>query len=404
MDSLKIALASDWFYPKIGGIETHIHELALALQRMGHEPHVFTHDYRVLKPYRDSFPYPVHRLRGTFYLKSAHISLGAGSLIEANRVYKEVGFDITHIHSIYSPLAIAIANLSRGIRGVPVVATNHSLFSWRYSTIPIVYVLRRLLRRVDAYIAVSRKVAEDSRRLLNLNGHPVYIVPNAVDPSFWRPPEAEERNGARKRLGIPEDRFTVVAVGRFTRRKRMHVVPRIVKEAAKRAGKRLHVVIVGDGPLAGLVKEEARRCSPYTSIDIIGFVERQRLREIYWAADVAIVPARLEAFSIAALESMACGVPVIGFRESGVSDAIADGVTGFLVDSDEEAAARIAELALDDDLRAKLSQNAPLHVARHFSWDKVVQSILEIYRATIDAASGSDKRYLLYKLWRWIKG
>jgi len=404
LDPLKIALASDWFYPKIGGIETHIHELALNLQRMGHEPHVFTHDYRHFKPYSDDFPYHVHRLKGAIYLKSAHISLGPGSLIEANRIFKKIGFDITHIHSIYSPLAIAIANLSRGIRDVPVVATNHSLFSWRLSTIPIAYMLRYFLKRVDAFVAVSRRVAEDTRRLLNINGHPLYIVPNAVDPSFWRPPEAEERARARRMLKIPEERFTVLAVGRFTRRKRIHVVPRIVAEAAKRAAKRLHVVIVGDGPLAELVKDEARKYSNYIDVRVLGFVERPRLREIYWATDVAIVPARLEAFSITALEAMACGVPVIGFKESGVSDVVADGITGFLVESDEDVSARITEIVLNSDLHARLSHNAPAHVASHFSWEKVARSLLEIYRATIDAASGSDKRYLLYRLWRWIRG
>ncbi|KSW12241.1 hypothetical protein CF15_05670 [Pyrodictium occultum] len=404
MDPLKVALASDWFYPKIGGIETHIHELALTLQRMGHEPHVFTHDYRAFGPYRDSFPYPVHRLRGRFYIKSAHVSLGPGALMEANNIYKKVGFDITHVHSIYSPLAVAMANLSRGIRGVPVVATNHSLFLWRRATLPLVYVIRHFLRRVDAFIAVSRKVAEDSRRLLRLDGHPLYIVPNAVDPSFWRPAEDEERARARRALGIPEESFTVATVGRFTRRKRIHVVPRIVAEAARKTGQAINLVIVGDGPLADLVAEEARRYSREVRVMILGFVERERLREIYWASDLLVVPARLEAFSITALEAMACGVPVIGFRESGISDVIEDGSTGFLVDSDEEAAEKAALLALDEDLRARMEHRAPLHIAQHFSWEKVGRNIVEIYRATMEAAAGSDKRYLLYRLWRWIMG
>jgi 1,2-diacylglycerol 3-alpha-glucosyltransferase len=61
MEGLKIAIASDWFYPKVGGIESHIDELARNLLFAGHEPYVITHDYRYMKPYVDSFPYHVVR-------------------------------------------------------------------------------------------------------------------------------------------------------------------------------------------------------------------------------------------------------------------------------------------------------------------------------------------------------
>ncbi|ABM80938.1 glycosyltransferase family 4 protein [Hyperthermus butylicus] len=406
MDALKVALASDWFYPKIGGIETHIHELALQLLEMGHEPHVITHDYRYMKPYRDDFPYAVHRIKGFFYFRKSHVSLGVDTLFKLNRLYKTIGFDITHIHSIYSPFAVAAANLSRGIRGVPVVATNHSLYYWSPVTKPLIPLLRNTLKRVDAFIAVSRRVAEDTRRLLGIvDGKvPLYIIPNGVNTGFWRPPEAEEERAARRKLGLDEREFVVLVVGRFTERKRIHQAPAIVAYAAKIVAgrRRLHLLIIGDGPLRSKVLravEEHLYGLDGVRVTVHGFMGRAGLREAYWASDLLLVPARLEAFSIAALEAMACGRPVIGFRDGGIEDVVADGRTGFLVSSDEEASERIAELALDPNLHRRLAETAPLHAAENFSWTRIARSIVEVYRATMDAAMDSDKRYLLYRAW-----
>ena len=412
MEKLKVALASDWYFPKVGGIEYHIHELALNLMRLGHEPHVLTHDYRHhTPPPRDNVPYPVHRLRGLFYFKRGHVSLGPGMLLEANRIYKRVGFDITHIHSIYSPLAIAIANLSRGIRGVPVVATNHSLFSWhsraaRYLVRPL---LRHFLRRVDAFIAISRAVERDTRRLLgrSLRGRPVYLIPNGVDTRFWRPPEPEERLKARRELGLGERDVAVLSVGRMTRRKRIHTVPGTLAKASSlvNGGRRLALLIVGDGELRGLVEAEAARYrDSFSVVHLSGFVGRERLRSYYWAADILYIPSSLEALSLVALEASATGLPVVGWNGSGLEDVVVDGVTGFLGRSDSEAAEKIAWLASSEELRIRMGAKAAERVQRLFSWETVIRLIVNAYYETIKSAEAVDKRYLLYRAWRAIKG
>jgi len=402
METLKIALASDWFYPKIGGIETHIHELAYNLLKLGHEPHVITHDYRKFPSrFEDNFPFPVHRLRGEIYNTREHVSIGVSLFHQANKLYKREKFDITHVHSIYSPLGIIIANLSKGIRDVPTVATNHSFFEWHLRREVWLPLLRYALRRIDAIIAVSRAVARDTRKVAKKN-KPIYIIPNAVDVFFWRPPDHEERVKARQMIGAEPFDFVVFAPGRFTVRKRIHEVPRIVANASRLLGpgkRRLYLVITGDGPLASKVRDEARHHSGLIRVYLNGFVDRKLLRHYYWAADLTIVPSRLEAFSITALESMACGVPVIGYRGGGIEDLILDSVTGFLVRNDMEAAEKIALLAMNDDLHAVMRERAPYHVAKNFSWDKVIYWILDVYRTVIDSANPEERLFLLYKAW-----
>lgn len=407
METLKVALASDWFHPKVGGIETHIHELALKLLERGHEPHVITHDYRVLAPYTDPFPYPVHRFSAFVYFKESHISLGPSLLWQANELYKRVGFDVTHVHSIYSPLSIAIANLSRGIRGVPVVATNHSFFGKPRLGFLIQRLIRHYTRRVDVFIAVSRPVAEDTRRVLGegLNGRPVYTIPNAVDPGFWRPPTDYERLRARRELGLDEEVVAVAVVGRLTKRKGFHKVPDILGRAKRLAGRdKISLVIAGDGPLKPLIVEEIARNGLDGSSKLLGFMPRAKLRSVYWAADALLVPGPLEALPITSLEAMSCGLPIIAWRGSGLADAVLDGETGFLVRSLEEFAERLALLAGDEDLRRRLGGRARRRVLEEFSWDRVLERILEAYRVAMDRAAGDDKRYLLYRLWRRVKG
>ncbi len=407
METLKVALASDWFHPKVGGIETHIHELALKLLERGHEPHVITHDYRVLAPYTDSFPYPVHRFSSFIYFKESHISLGPNLLWQANELYKRVGFDVTHVHSIYSPLSIAIANLSRGIRSVPVVATNHSFFGKPRLGLLIQRLIRHYTRRVDVFIAVSSPVAEDTRRVLgeSLKDRPVLTIPNAVDPEFWRPPTEDEKQRARRELGLDDEGMAVAVVGRLTERKGIHRVPDILRKAKHLAGKdRIYLLIAGDGPLKTLIMEEITRNGLDGSSRLLGFMPRAKLRSVYWAADALLIPGPLEALPITSLEAMSCGLPIIAWRGSGLTDVVLDGETGFLVRSLDEFAERLALLAGDEDLRHRLGGHARRRIVEEFSWDRVLDRILEAYRVAIDRAAGDDKRYLLYRLWRRVKG
>lgn len=406
MEALRVALVSDWFYPKIGGIETHMHELALNLLRAGHEPHVITHDYRHHRGgagWDDRrLPYPVHRLHGSIYFKRVHVSLGLGALVEANRLYKRCRFDVTHVHSIYSPLGLAVAKVSRGVRDVGVVATNHSLFSWgsRFSRLAAPLV-RRSLRHVDVFIAVSRVVEEDTRRLLGdrLGDRPLLRIPNAVDPVYWRPPEPEERERARRALGIGDGEYTVLVVGRFTRRKAVHRAPRLVAAAAEKAGRRTRLLIVGDGELRRPVEEEAARYSGgLLRVTIHGFQPRERLRLYYWAADTTFITSRMEAFSITAVESMATGTPVVGYRGCGLEDVVARG-TGFLAGSDDEVIEALARLAADEELRYRVAAAAAKRAQALFTWDAVLPKILDAYRLAITIAEAEDKHYLLHRAW-----
>lgn len=408
MESLKIALASDWFFPKIGGIETHMDELARALLKEGHEPYVITHDYRYLGHYEDNFPYPVKRFPSSIYLKEHHISLGPSQLWKINQFYKEEQFDITHVHSIYSPFSIAVANLSRGIRDIPVVATNHSFYGNPKADPIIGPMLRYYLRRIDSFIAVSTPVARDTKELLGnkLNGRPVLVVPNGIDVEKWRPPEPEEREKVRNSLGI-SDEIVILYTGRMTERKQAHRIPFIISKALELSGvsrRKVKLIAVGNGEMRPKFEENLRKSGLAERSVVLDFVPRDRLIEFYWAADVVLMPGILEAFPMVGLEASATSRAIVGRNESGLSDLVLDGVTGFLGDSEEEVASKLGRVLMNPELVERMGREARRRAVEEFSWDVIVKKILEVYRMTIEMADGNDKRYLLYKLWRRISG
>ncbi|NJE84655.1 glycosyltransferase family 1 protein [Thermococcus sp. CX2] len=408
MESLKIAIVSDWFFPKIGGIETHIDDLARNLLEIGHEPYVITHDYRYLKPYKDNFPYTVRRFSASMYLKNYHVSLGPNQLWKINELYKEVGFDITHVHSIYSPLSIAVANLSRGVRGVPVVATNHSFYGNPKVDFILGPMLRHYLRRVDSFIAVSTPVAEDTKKLLGkrLNGRPVVVVPNGIDVEKWRPPEPEEREKAREMLGL-SDEIALLYIGRMTERKQAHRLPFVISSALKLSGlskDKIRLIAVGNGAMRPKLEENLHITGLAERTVLFDFLPREKVRELYWAADVVLMPGMLEAFPIVGLEASATGRAIVGRNESGLSDLIVDGLTGFLGNSEEELSQKLAEVISNGDIIERIGREARKRAEREFSWKVVLEKLLDVYKTTLDAVDGADKRYILYRILRGSKG
>ncbi len=404
---MRIAIASDWFYPKIGGIEAHMDELARHLLDAGHEPHIITHDYRYLAPYNDGFPYPVHRFSGSIYLREYHVSLSPGQLRKINRLYRTMDFDLTHVHSIYSPFSIAVANLSRGIRNVPVVATNHSFFGEPKMGDIIKPLLRYYLRRMDVFIAVSTPVAEDTKELLgqSLRDRSVEIIPNGIDVDYWRPADEEERENARSNLGIKDNEIVLLYVGRMTERKQAHRLPFVISSALKMSGMdkyHVKIIMVGNGSMRDKLEENLRITGIVNRTILMDFMPREKLREIYWAADVVLMPGILEAFPIVGLEASATGKLIVGRNESGLSDLIIDGQTGFLSYSEKELSEKLAIVLSHTELIPKMGKEARKRAEKEFAWKVTLKRLLSVYKAAINRAEEFDNRYLLYRVFRRI--
>jgi len=140
------------------------------------------------------------------------------------------------------------------------------------------------------------------------------------------------------------------------------------------------VLIVGDGPLRATLEQQAKRLGISSAVTFAGYQED--VASAYAAMDVFVLPSRDEGYGIVFLEAMAMGVPVVGTRVIGSTDAVDDGVTGLLVPyADAPALAQAAVRILGDaELCRRLSSTATERVRRSFSREQSVAKVETLYR------------------------
>jgi glycosyltransferase involved in cell wall biosynthesis len=352
---MRIALVSDCYLPRLGGIELHVHDLAAQLRLAGHSVAVFTitgsagpDEGPVLRlPAAGGIPLPeaVNALRR---------SLGSGM------------YDVVHAHtSFFSPLAWSAARIGAAA-GVPTILTLHSLPAAGGVLAP------QLLAALDARIgprvlwtAVSEVVADSLRQALP--GRPVEILHNGIDPAPWRQPRHDSGPS------------TLVSTMRLVRRKRPFALLRILEAVRSQSPANLRAVIVGDGPKAPALARAVERRGMADWVELPGRMRREEIQRLYANADIFLAPARLESFGVAALEARCAGLAVVAMGSGGVGEFVRAGLEGFLVDSDEQMAQVTAGLLMDP-VRLHRMQAHNRRTASGMAWPNVIGKHLLVYR------------------------
>jgi glycosyltransferase involved in cell wall biosynthesis len=235
-------------------------------------------------------------------------------------------------------------------------------------------LLLAVLRRANAWVAVSRELA----RAMGSAGVPasrVYTLPNGVDLARFAP---GEKNEARRRLGLDEDRPRTLFIGRLVPEKDVttllkawrHVID-VVPEAV--------LDIVGSGPLEGDLRAQANDLGVEKQVFFHG--EQSEVVPYLQAADCFVLPSLVEGMSNALLEAMAVGLPVVATRIEGNERLLEDGVTGRLVlPHDAEALARALVDILQDVYGAlSLGRRARKLVLERFGMAGVADAYLALY-------------------------
>jgi len=168
----------------------------------------------------------------------------------------------------------------------------------------------------------------------------------------------------------------------------LRAVPPLLERQPELRG-RLRVLVVGGPSGTGLDRPEAlhKLAARLGIADLVRFeppAPPDLLADFYRAADVTVVPSHSESFGLVALESQACGTPVVAAAVGGLPTAVRDGVSGLLVDSraPDAFAAALERVVAEPGLRARLSRNARAH-AEQFSWERTAEGLLAAYRGAL---------------------
>lgn len=373
---MRLALLSDCYLPRLGGIEVQVHDLAHELVAAGHEVTVITvtPDPAVDTARSVSDGVDVHRLALPWALPGG-LLVNPMAAPKVRRLLAEGGYDAAHVHmGVVSPFAMDCMRICLSL-GVPTVVTWHSMQAHAVPAVRALGYVRRWARRGALLTAVSEVAAEPLRAMADA---PVEVLPNGIDVSRW---------GAEPRVRHDDGSVRFVTAMRLALRKRPHHLLQLTAAAREASGTDVRLEILGDGPLRGRLERWIDEHDAREWISLPGRVSREELHERYLASDAYVAPAELEAFGIAALEARVSGLPVIGPRRSGITEFVQDGISGLLTDGDDDMVRAMAQLARDEELRARVrAHNVQTPISQ--DWPSVVEISVEMYtRARTEAPS-----------------
>lgn len=375
---MRVALVAEDYYPQLGGVPEHVHNLALQLNRWGHPTTVVTSH---MGPYADAeFVQRVGTSR-VIYANGgvSRVTTGWRLVRRLAALFRAGRYDIVHVHGGLAPTLGLAAPFAAWRAGIPVVATFHSWFARSIGCRVFRRPLQRILDRHAATIAVSEPVVEANSRYFDAVWD---IIPNGVDTSFFRP------NGR-----LPTDALTdhprLLFLGRIEPRNGLgtllDAMPRILARYPKAV-----LTVAGDGPWRHYYERRARPLG--TSVRFAGQVFADR-PAYYGSADLYLCPTTIASFGVTLLEAMACGTPMIVSDNAGFRSVIDGGAEAELVPKDDPVMWADATLALlaDPERRAAMGQ-AGRAKAAGFAWPNVARAELAVYERVLEGNTRAAAR------------
>ena len=359
-----MALLSDCYPPRTGGIESQVGDLAAQLVQAGHEVEVLT----ATAGGPGAAGVRVHRMDTPLALG---LPVNPLAVPEARRLLAVGGFDVAHVHlGVVSPFAWDMAGLATDL-GLPTALTWHCVLD--RAARPLGPAVRRWVERGAVLSAVSGVAAEGVRRAAK--GEPVAVLPNGIDPTLWRPSTPSPLEST-----TPTRPVRLVTATRLAPRKRVGALLSVVAAARRRLGPgAMTLEVYGEGPLRPWLEARVSVLGLDDTVRLRGRVTRPELAAAWARADGYLSPTRLEAFGIAALEARTAGLPVIARADSGVREVVTDGVSGLLASDDSGLADALVRLVADDTLRTRIAaHNRRVPPAQ--TWDRVVALAVDEYR------------------------
>ena len=332
----------------------------------------------------------------------AQLCAFTAGLMRIEAVREPGWYDLVHSHYWLSG---QVAWLAAERWDVPLVHTMHTMAKVKNLTLaegdtpePVAREIgeAQVVAAADRLVANTDDEAKSLVELYDADPARVVTVPPGVDLDLFRPGSAP---AARQRLGLPTDAAVLLFVGRIQPLKAPDVLLRAVArllETKPELAHRLVVVVVGGLSGSGLTHPDSLTglTSQLGLSDLVRFtdpVPQPSLADWYRAADLTVVPSYSESFGLVAIESQACGTPVVATAIGGLRTAVRDGVSGVLVESHapDDYARVIGDLLANDDRRRALGRGAINHAAG-FSWSATAADMVEVYaEARSDREPGS---------------
>jgi len=375
---MRVALVGDEYYPDIGGAARYAFDLSLQLAKLGLEIVVVTHGHPGQPEEEEIAGIRIRRIKG-LVLDDPHRAVSPLLFRRCHKYILDGEFDVVHGLDIYSAMALMAVSFAHRHR-IPCVITCHTVMT----SALLIYLQRFFgwalrLRKADHLITVSRASAHFS----NLLGFPekkTAIIPNGVDLSCFN--GKVDALVMRKELSIGDEPLIVTA-SRLIKRKNPHLLVSAFAKVLKVIPD-ARLVMAGSGREEDNLSHQIRDLNITNSVALTGRLAKEKVAQLMAAADVFVLPSKLESSPLSLLEASAAAVPVVCSNAGGIPEVFQNGFNALLYPpGDDDAMAKaIIRLIQDRELAKKISANA-VETASRFTWETAAERTLRVYEEVL---------------------
>jgi len=368
-------------YPTFGGSGVVATELGKGLASNGHQVHFITYSQPARLDFfsENLFYHEVAVTQYPLFDFPPYESALASKLVDVVRFEQ---LDVLHVH--YAIPHASAAYLAKQILktygiDIPVITTLHgtdiTLVGRDKSFKPVVTFS---INESDGVTTVSDSLKQQTLSFFDISRE-IKVIPNFIDLNRF----VNKRREHFKKAIAPEDERILVHTSNFRKVKNVTDVVRIFHQVNQQIPSKL--LMVGDGPDRVNAEELCRQLEICGDVRFLG--KQDAIEEILSVSDLFLMPSSSESFGLAALEAMACGVPVVSSNTGGLPELNVQGVTGFLSDiGDVEGMAQHAIHILEDCDRLEKFKKAAYQRATDFELSKILPLYEEYYQQAIDQA------------------
>ncbi len=404
---MNICMLSSDFLPNVGGVAAHIYELSKALLKKRFNVTVInivnsktflpsTSDenldgikvFRMADDFRIDFSLS-KTVRGLLLIAPKITNYFIPDVLKAQTT-KYIGRALNYIDDILMHESIDVihshtmedAFISKFIHShIPKIFTNHTHMYLEFvntlTTREKFFWDRPMYSHINAVIAPSMELASKSKIIFKNNR--IRYIPNGVDCLKFKPNILLREE--KQKFNIPSDDLIVISPRRLVVKNGVEyfvkAIPQVLNEVNN-----VTFVIIGDGPEKENIKKLINSLNINKKTVLLGAIPNKDMPCWYNLADVVVIPSLIEATSIAGLEAMASGVPIVATNVGGLPEIITHGINGFLAQPKNitEIAGYLINLLKRKELRIKMGEAACRAALYSFSWDIIADKTIEVYK------------------------
>ncbi|MDA8233287.1 MAG: N-acetyl-alpha-D-glucosaminyl L-malate synthase BshA [Clostridia bacterium] len=360
-------------YPTYGGSGVVATELGVHLARCGHEVHFISYDrpFRLNGFQENIFLHEVEISEYPLFKFPPYSIALASQMVE---VVNKVGLDLVHAHYAI-PHAVSAYLAKQMLRGrLPVITTLHGTdITLVGNDSQFTHITKFCIEESDGVTAVSESLRAETLETFALDKE-ITTVYNFIDPEEYR---RVDNPDMRRYFARPEEKV-IIHISNFRPVKRIRDVVRIFAGINEELPS--HLLLVGDGPERSAALHLAEKLGVAQRVHFLG--KQECVVQLLSIADLFLLPSEKESFGLAALEAMACGVPVVATDIGGIPEVISHGECGYLAPLGDVAqmVRQGLDILINPELHGKMASLARRRTTEKFHVEKIVGQYEEIYR------------------------